>query len=93
MGSRNLSNLSLGISILPLTLFIIRHLKIGMTTPWLQIILVVYGLLILGGFVFAVFLVKNPKTRNVQTKIALGLDLLYICFFVFFAYLTIAKRF
>ena len=31
MGSRNLSNLSLGISILPLTLFIIRHLKIGMT--------------------------------------------------------------
>ena len=35
MKAENLGKLSLGVSVLPLTLFIIRHLKIGMEAPWL----------------------------------------------------------
>ena len=52
---KNIDKLSLGVSILPLTLFIIRRLKIGMIAPWTYIIFAVYALIIVAGFVFASF--------------------------------------
>lgn len=54
MKAENLGRLSLLVSVLPLTLFIIRHLKIGMEAPWVYIIFAVYALLIIAGFVFAI---------------------------------------
>lgn len=59
MKAENLGRLSLLVSVLPLTLFIIRHLKIGMDAPWVYIIFAVYALLIIAGFVFAIWLVKT----------------------------------
>ena len=50
MKAENLGKLSLGVSVLPLTLFIIRHLKIGMEAPWLYLIFAAYALLIIVGF-------------------------------------------
>lgn len=47
MKAENLGRLSLLVSVLPLTLFIIRHLKIGMDAPWVYIIFAVYALLIM----------------------------------------------
>ena len=44
MKAENLGRLSLLVSVLPLTLFIIRHLKIGMEAPWVYIIFAVYAL-------------------------------------------------
>ncbi len=38
MKAESLGRLSLLVSALPLTLFIIRHLKIGMDAPWVYII-------------------------------------------------------
>ena len=64
MKAENLGRLSLLVSVLPLTLFIIRHLKIGMDAPWVYIIFAVYALLIIAGFVFVIWLVKNKKTRT-----------------------------
>ena len=61
---KNIDKLSLGVSILPLTLFIIRRLKIGMIAPWTYIIFAVYALIIVAGFVFAVYLMKNKNTRT-----------------------------
>lgn len=49
MKAENLGKLSLGVSVLPLTLFIIRHLKIGMEAPWLYLIFAAYALLITAG--------------------------------------------
>lgn len=68
MKAENLGKLSLGVSVLPLTLFIIRHLKIGMEAPWLYLIFAAYALLIIGGFVFAIWLVKNKKHGQLLLK-------------------------
>lgn len=92
MRDRFLEKLSLGVSLLPLTLFIIRHLRIGMEPPWLYIILAVYAVLIVVGFVFAIYLVKSKKTRNALSTVALIISSIYIAFFSFFIYLTIASR-
>ena len=92
MKAENLGRLSLGVSVLPLTLLIIRHLEIGLEAPWLYIIFAVYALLIIVGFVFAIWLVKNPKTRTATSKAALMLSSLYVAFFSFFIYLTIAAN-
>lgn len=92
MRDRFLEKLSLGVSLLPLTLFIIRHLRIGMEPPWLYIILAVYAVLIVVGFVFAIYLVKSKKTRNALSTVALIISSMYIAFFSFFIYLTIASR-
>ena len=92
MKAENLGKLSLGVSVLPLTLFIIRHLKIGMEAPWLYLIFAAYALLIIGGFVFAIWLVKNKKTRTATSKAALTLSSLYVVFFGFFIYLTVAAN-
>ena len=81
MKAENLGRLSLLVSVLPLTLFIIRHLKIGMEAPWVYII-----------FVFAIWLVKNKRTRTATSKAALTLSSLYVAFFSFFIYLTVAAR-
>jgi bacteriorhodopsin len=70
----------------------IRHLKIGMEMPWLYIIFAVYTLLIIMGFVFAIWLVKNKRTRTAKSKAALTLSSRYISFFTFFIYLTIAAN-
>ena len=74
MKAENLGRLSLLVSVLPLTLFIIRHLKIGMDAPWVYIIFAVYALLIIAGFVFAIWLVKNKRTRTATSKAALTLS-------------------
>ncbi len=92
MKAENLEKLSLGVSVLPLTLFIIRHLKIGMEAPWLYLIFAAYALLIIVGFVFAIWLVKNKKTRTATSKAALALSSLYVAFFSFFIYLTVAAN-
>lgn len=92
MKDKLLEKISFGVSLLPLTLFIIRHLKIGMEAPWLYIILAVYALLIVAGFVFAIYLVKNKKTRNAWSKAALTISSMYVAFFSLFIYLTIANR-
>lgn len=92
MKAENLGKLSLGVSVLPLTLFIIRHLKIGMEAPWLYLIFAAYALLIIVGFVFAIWLVKNKKTRTATSKAALALSSLYVAFFSFFIYLTVAAN-
>lgn len=92
MKAENLGRLSLLVSVLPLTLFIIRHLKIGMEAPWLYIIFAVYALLIIVGFVFAIWLVKNKRTRTAKSKAALTFSSLYIAFFTFFIYLTVAAN-
>ncbi len=89
---KNIDKLSLGVSILPLTLFIIRRLKIGMIAPWTYIIFVVYALIIVAGFVFAIYLMKNKNTRTPTAKAALILSSLYVAFFIFFIYLTIAAN-
>ena len=59
MKAESLGRLSLLVSALPLTLFIIRHLKICMDAPWVYIIFALYALLIIAGFVFAIWLVKT----------------------------------
>ncbi len=92
MKAENLGRLSLLVSVLPLTLFIIRYLKIGMEVPWLYIIFAVYALLIIVGFVFAIWLVKNKRTRTAASKVALTLSSLYVAFFSFFIYLTVAAN-
>lgn len=92
MKAENLGRLSLLISVLPLTLFIIRYLKIGIEVPWLYIIFAVYALLIIVGFVFATWLVKNKRTRTAASKAALTLSSLYVAFFSFFIYLTVAAN-
>lgn len=93
MKEKYLDKVSLVISILPLTLFIIRHLKIGMEPPLLHIIFAAYGLLIITGFVLAVCLIKDKKSRTLYSKAALVLSSLYVAFFSFFIYLTIAANF
>ena len=92
MKAENLGRLSLLVSVLPLTLFIIRHLKIDMDAPWVYIIFAVYALLSIAGFVFAIWLVKNKRTRTATSKAALTLSSLYVAFFSFFIYLTVAAR-
>lgn len=87
-----LDKLALIISLLPLTLFIVRHQKIGMEAPWLYIIFAAYAVLIIVGFVFAIYLVRNPKTKTALSKMALVLSSLYVIFFGFFTILTIASR-
>ena len=89
MKAENLGRLSLLVSVLPLTLFIIRHLKIGMEAPWVYIIFAVYAFLIIAGFVFAIWLVKNKRMRTATSKAALTLSSLYFAFFSFFIYLTV----
>lgn len=74
MKAENLGRLSLLVSVLPLTLFIIRHLKIGMEAPWVYIIFAVYALLIIAGFVFAIWLVKNKRTRTATSKCGVRLS-------------------
>ena len=85
MKAENLGRLSLLVSV-------IRHLKIGMEAPWVYIIFAVYALLIIAGFVFAIWLVKNKRTRTATSKAALTLSSLYVAFFSFFIYLTVAAR-
>lgn len=92
MKTQTLDKFSLGISILPLTLFAIRHLKIGMTAPWTYIIFAIYGFLIVAGFIFAIYLIKNKHIKTLTVKVALTLSSLYIAFFSFFTYLTIAAN-
>lgn len=92
MKIKNLDKLSLGVSIFPLTLFIIRHLEIGMTVPWTYIIFAAYALVIVAGFVFAIYLVKNKNTRTFAAKETFILNSLYVAFFSFFIYLTIASN-
>lgn len=92
MKAESLGRLSLLVSALPLTLFIIRHLKIGMDAPWVYIIFALYALLIIAGFVFAIWLVKNKRTRTAISKAALTLSSLYVTFFSFFIYLTVAAN-
>ena len=91
MKKEYLDKVSLVISILPLTLFIIRRLKIGMEPPLLYIIFAVYGLLIIVGFVLAICLVKDKKSRTSYSKAALSS--LYVTFFSLFIYLTVAANF
>ena len=93
MKKEYLDKVSLVISILPLTLFIIRRLKIGMEPPLLYIIFAVYGLLIIVGFVWAICLVKDKKSRTSYSKAALVLSSLYVTFFSLFIYLTVAANF
>ena len=83
MKAENLGRLSLLVSVLPLTLFIIRHLKIGMDAPWVYIIFAVYALLIIAGFVFAIWLVKNKRTRTATSKAAFLSFFLVVWFPVF----------
>lgn len=89
MKAESLGRLSLLVSAFPLTLFIIRHLKIGMDAPW---VFALYALLIIAGFVFAIWLVKNKRTRTAISKAALTLSSLYVAFFSFFIYLTVAAN-
>ena len=82
----------MGVSLLPLTFFIIRHLRIGMEAPWVYIFFAAYAVLIIVGFVFAICLIKNKKTRNAISKAALAISSVYLVFFSLFIYLTIAAR-
>lgn len=70
MKAENLGRLSLLVSVLPLTLFIIRHLKIGMDAPWVYIIFAVYALLIIAGFVFAIRSVYKELHADHETGAA-----------------------
>lgn len=92
MREHELEKISLGVSLFPLTLFIIRHLKIGMEAPWVYVIFAMYAALIVAGFVFAICLVKNNNTRNAMSKAALIISSTYVAFFSLFIYLTIAER-
>ncbi|NBH82504.1 hypothetical protein D7X88_06860 [bacterium C-53] len=92
MKEKILEKISLGVSLLPLTFFIIRHLRIGMEAPWVYIFFAAYAVLIIVGFVFAICLIKNKKTRNAISKAALAISSVYIAFFSLFIYLTIAAR-
>ncbi len=92
MKEKIIEKISLGVSLLPLTFFVIRHLKIGMEAPWVYIIFAAYAVLIIVGFVFAICLMKNQETRNAISKAALAISSMYIAFFSLFIYLTIAAR-
>ena len=89
---KNIDKLSLGVSIFPLTLFIIRRLKIGMIAPWTYIVFAAYALIIAAGFVFAIYLMKNKNTLTPTAKAALILSSLYVVFLIFFIYLTVAAN-
>lgn len=43
MKEKILEKISLGVSLLPLTFFIIRHLRIGMEAPWVYIFFAAYS--------------------------------------------------
>lgn len=88
MKEKILEKISLGISLLPLTFFIIRHLRIGMEAPWVYIFFAAYAVLIIVGFVFAICLIKNKKTRNAISKAALAISSVYLVFFSLFIYST-----
>ena len=92
MKEKIIEKISLGVSLLPLTFFVIRHLKIGMEAPWVYIIFAAYAVLIIVGFVFAICLMKNQETRNAISKAALAISSMYIAFFSLFIYLTVAAR-
>ena len=83
MKEKILEKISLGVSLLPLTFFIIRHLRIGMEAPWVYIFFAAYAVLIIVGFVFAICLIKNKKTRNAISKAALAISSVYLAFFSF----------
>ncbi len=93
MGKKYLDKVSLVISLLPLTLFIIRRLKIGMEPPLLYIIFGAYALLIITGFVLAIYTAKDKQSRTPCSKVALTLSSLYVAFLSVFIYLTIAYNF
>ena len=84
MKEKILEKISLGVSLLPLTFFIIRHLRIGMEAPWVYIFFAAYAVLIIVGFVFAICLIKNKKTRNAISKAALAISSVYLAFFSLF---------